>query len=549
MAQTGAQLFAQCLVNQGVERIFGIPGAKIDALFDALIDTPIEVIVCRHEQNAAFMAACYGRLTGKPGVVLVTSGPGVTNLVTGLLTANTEGDPVVAIGGNVPRAMKYKASHQQADNVALLEKATKYSAEVPVVDAIPEIVSNAFREACMPRAGAAFISIPQDILLEKTQANPLQKQAAPERGCASVESLKQLADHLNQAKRPVLLLGEVSSSFKNTAAVRRLLKHHSLPVVSTYQAAGVISRDLVENFVGRVGLFSNQPGDELLKDADCILTVGFNPAEYDPEIWHVDASIPVFHLDSRASNVRCAYSPQLECIGSIEKSLDQLMAFLPPLNTAKNAKNVSRLQKDILSHYEKGKEYTGLPIHPLRFIYELRTALDDEAIVISDVGSHYMWLARYFWSYEPRHLLFSNGQQTLGVALPWAIGASFADPQKQIISVSGDGGFLFSAMELETAVRVQANFIHFVWVDGHYDMVREQQKMKYKRDTAVAFGHVDLVAYAEAFGATGLRLEDPTEIAELIESHRSVGPVLVEVAIDYSDNETLFAAVQEQIGN
>lgn len=239
-AQTGAQLFAQCLVKQGVERIFGIPGAKIDALFDALIDTPIEVIVCRHEQNAAFMAACYGRLTGKPGVVLVTSGPGVTNLVTGLLTANTEGDPVVAIGGNVPRAMKYKASHQQADNVSLLEKATQYSAEVPVVGAIPEIISNAFRTACAPRKGAAFISVPQDILLEKTTLTAIKKLPVPERAAACTQHLQTLASRLTRAKRPVLLLGEESSAFEVAAAVRALLHHHALPVVSTYQAAGVI---------------------------------------------------------------------------------------------------------------------------------------------------------------------------------------------------------------------------------------------------------------------------------------------------------------------
>jgi acetolactate synthase-1/2/3 large subunit len=549
MTQTGAQLFAQCLLNQGVERIFGIPGAKIDALFDALIDTPIEVIVCRHEQNAAFMAASYGRLTGKPGVVLVTSGPGVTNLVTGLLTANTEGDPVVAIGGNVPRAMKYKASHQQADNVALLAKATQFSAEVPVVEAIPEIIANAFRAATLPRSGAAFISVPQDVLFEQTDAPALEAISPPELGPAAADTLQALATALQQAERPVLLLGEASSAPPVAQAVRALLAHHALPVVSTYQAAGVISRDLVDNFAGRVGLFNNQPGDQLLHQADCIVTVGFNPAEYDPEVWHTDARIPIFHLDNQPCQIRGSYEPKLECVGGITKSLQALCDYLPAQATAKNAATVKELQQNILTQCEQGKNYQQMPVHPLRFIHELRTALDDEAIVISDIGSHYMWLARYFWSYEPRHLLFSNGQQTLGVALPWALGAHFANPQQQIISISGDGGFLFSAMELETAVRVGANFIHFVWVDGHYDMVREQQKMKYNRDAAVAFGQLDLVSFAKAFGAVGIRLQDPREISNLIETHRDSGPVLVEVPIDYSDNGELFAAVQEHIGN
>jgi len=548
-SHTGAQLFAQCLVNQGVERIFGVPGAKIDALFDALIDTPIEVIVCRHEQNAAFMAASFGRLTGKPGVVLVTSGPGVSNLTTGLLTATTEGDPIVAIGGNVPRAMKYKASHQQADNVGLLREATKSAVEVPVVEAIPELVANAFRDAVAPRSGACSISVPQDILVETTKTPACEQPPIPQKGAASAESITKLSLAITQAERPVLLLGEESSAPQAAEAVRRLLQHHPIPVVSTYQAAGVVPRELVDCFVGRVGLFRNQPGDRLLAKSDCIVAVGFNPVEYDPEIWHVDNTVCLCDVNSRSCSVRSAYQPTLECVGDIAASLDAVKTTLPSSDGVKHKDIIASLRQGILSQYEEGKHYDGTPVHPLRFIYELRTALDDQALVISDVGSHYMWLARYFWSYEPRHLLFSNGQQTLGVALPWAMGAHFAYPDKRIVSVSGDGGFLFSAMELETAVRIQANFIHFVWCDGSYDMVKEQQHMKYDRDTAVQLGHVDIVRYAESFGATGLRLRDPSEIPALLEEYQGSGPVLVEVPIDYSDNPNLFKAMHEHLGN
>lgn len=549
MSHTGAQLFAQCLVNQGVERIFGVPGAKIDALFDALIDTPIEVIVCRHEQNAAFMAASFGRLTGKPGVVLVTSGPGVSNLTTGLLTGTTEGDPIVAIGGNVPRSMKYKASHQQADNVGLLREATKSAVEVPVVEAIPELVANAFRDAVAPRSGACFISVPQDILLETTKTPPCEQPSIPKKGAASAESITKLSLSITQAERPVLLLGEESSAPEAASAVRRLLRHHPLPVVSTYQAAGVVPRDLVDCFVGRVGLFRNQPGDQLLAKADCIVAVGFNPVEYDPEIWHVDNRVVLCDVASRPCSVRSAYQPTLECVGDIAASLDAVTSTLPSSDGVQHRDSIASLQQGILSQYEEGQSYEGIPVHPLRFIYELRTALDDQAMVISDVGSHYMWLARYFWSYEPRHLLFSNGQQTLGVALPWAMGAHFAYPEKTIVSVSGDGGFLFSAMELETAVRIQANVIHFVWCDGSYDMVKEQQHMKYDRDTAVQLGHVDIVRYAESFGAAGLRLRDPAEIPLILKDFQGKGPVLVEVPIDYSDNPMLFKAMHEHLGN
>ena len=529
-------------------RLVGI-NKRIDALFDALLDTPIELIVCRHEQNAAFMAASFGRLTGKPGVVLVTSGPGVSNLCTGLLTANTEGDPVVAIGGNVPRALKYKASHQQADNVALLCAATQQSVEVPVVDAIPEMISNAFRRAQTPRKGAVFISVPQDILQEKTRAQAQSMVRLYEQNQASDAVLAELVQAIVSSKQPVLLLGEEASEPAVAAAIDQLLRHHALAVVSTFQAAGVVARDTVGCFVGRVGLFKNQPGDQLLQSADCIITVGFNPVEYDPETWFGQSSAQLIHVDYRPCQIRSCYSPTLECIGDLAKTISALKERLPAQVSPNNADHIHRLSSRILTEYHSGKERSGLPIHPLRFIYELREAIDDDALVISDIGSHYMWLARYFWSFKPRHLLFSNGQQTLGVALPWAIGAHFANPKQRIISISGDGGFLFSAMELETAGRVGANFIHFVWCDGHYDMVREQQRMKYAREAAVAFGPVDLVGFANAFGATGIRLQDPADIKSIVSDTSLVGPVLVEVPIDYRDNLALFQDLHNGVGN
>ena len=205
--KTGAQLLVKCLEQHGVKYIFGIPGAKIDAVFDALLDSKIKLIVCRHEQNAAFAAACYGRLTGNPGVVLVTSGPGVSNLATGLLTATTEGDPVVAIGGNVPRAMRLKEAHQNSDSTRIMEPCTKSSVEVQMVENIPEIVANAFRSACMPQAGAAFISIPQDICLEKTTLAAPRSMPKISYGTAFAASIAQAAKLINKAKQPVILLG------------------------------------------------------------------------------------------------------------------------------------------------------------------------------------------------------------------------------------------------------------------------------------------------------------------------------------------------------
>ncbi len=550
MEITGAKLFADCLVKQGVEYIFGIPGAKIDALFDALIDTPIKVITCHHEQNAAFIAGAIGRITGKPGVVLVTSGPGISNLLTGLLTATTEGDPIVAIGGNVSRSMKLKESHQSTQNVRLTEAATKKSMEITSADNIPEVVANAFRLATLPRSGAVFISIPQDLLTDKVQTQPLGALAEVQLGACSKTNIEKAAKLINAAKKPALLLGLEASRPKVTAAIRKLLEKTKISTVSTYQAAGVISRDLLDCFVGRVGLFKNQPGDKLLDDADLVIAIGYSTVEYDPEVWNEGKSKVIIHIDYKMANIHSAYIPTVENIGDIKMTLNEISSRLDERKEILNKVAVQELQKELLEKIHIGADYSGPLMHPLRFIHDLRESIDDEATVISDVGTHYMWLARYFFSYQPHHLLFSNGQQTLGVALPWAIAASMMRPNTKIVSISGDGGFFFSAMELETAVREKLNFIHCIWCDGSYDMVKQQQLMKYKREAAVEFGEIDHIKFAESFGAKGFRVNHSDEFLPILnEAFSTEGPTIIEIPIDYSDNAELFKIFKTETGN
>lgn len=545
--RNGAKLLVECLVKQGVEFVFGLPGAKIDAVFDALLDSPIQLILCRHEQNAAFMAAAHGRLTGKPGVVLVTSGPGVANLATGLLTATTEGDPIVAIGGNVSRGMKYKASHQNTDNIKLMEAVTKARMEIPVVDAIPEIIENAFRVATRPHSGAVFISLPQDVGLELTTLTAPKATRPVVLGGADASLITETAKRLNQAKNPVLLLGQESSRPDNCAAIQHLINQAQIPVIGTYQAAGVVSRELLEYFVGRVGLFKNQPGDILMNQSDLIITIGFNPVEYDPEIWNKDESKKIIHINYDPADIRLGYSPMIELPGDIAATINTLTQLITPHISAQND-NYKSLSQELISKINEGKNHHNMPVHPLRFIHDLRNSLDDEAIVIADVGSNYMWMARYFLSFKPHHLLFSNGQQTLGVALPWAMAAKLTYPNKTIVSISGDGGFLFSAMELETAVREKLHIVHFVWVDGSYDMVKEQQLQKYHRGAAVQLGAVDIVKFAESFGARGYKINEVDQLIPTIQAALAgVGPVLVEIPIDYKDNPALFEGIISDI--
>ncbi|RJP00806.1 acetolactate synthase AlsS [Exiguobacterium sp. RIT452] len=539
--KTGADLVVDTLIEQGVDYVFGIPGAKIDSVFNVLQDRGPELIVARHEQNAAFMAQAIGRLTDKPGVVLVTSGPGASNLATGLVTANSEGDPVVAIAGAVTRADRLKRTHQSMDNQALFTPITNFSAEVQDADNIPEVLSNAFRTA-ETTSGAAFVSIPQDVGLSESNVTSFKAVPTPKLGIAPEEWINETANLIEKAQLPVLLLGMRSSQPHVVQAIRALLKRVSIPVVQTFQAAGTLSRELESNFYGRVGLFRNQPGDALLAEADLVLAVGYDPIGYDPKFWNQPShERTLIHLDQMRAEIDHFYRPDRELVGDVAATIDALADRLNPLSLPTGSTEFLRGLQQRLEERDIPPIVKDSPLtHPLYFMKTLREQIADDVTVTVDVGSHYIWMARHFRSYEPRHLLFSNGMQTLGVALPWAIAATLVRPGKKAVSISGDGGFLFSAMELETAVRLNAPLVHFVWRDSGFDMVAFQQEMKYKRKSGTSFGEVDLVKYAESFGAKGLRVNHPSElIAVMEEAWQTEGPVIVDVPIDYSDNITL----------
>ncbi|MDR0922005.1 MAG: acetolactate synthase AlsS [Lactobacillales bacterium] len=533
----GADMIIDSLINHDVKYIFGIPGAKIDRVFDTLEDKGPELIVARHEQNAAFMAAAVGRITGEPGVVIATSGPGASNLATGLVTANAEGDPILAIGGQVKRGDLLKSTHQSMNNAALFEPITKYSVEVQDPETLSEIMANAFRLAKAGKPGASFISVPQDVVDSEVKAQAIKPLSDPKLGSASVNDITYLAQAIRGAQLPVLLLGMRASSEEVTAAIRNLVSSIPLPVVETFQGAGIISRELENAFFGRVGLFRNQPGDMLLKKSDLVIAVGYDPIEYEARNWNAEKESRVIVIDNEPAEIDTFYQPEKELIGNISETLDSLLAAVNGYKLPSESLEYLRGLREKLTETEVAPvEEDGL-VHPLEVIEVLQKNVTDEMTVTVDVGSHYIWMARHFRSYEPRHLLFSNGMQTLGVALPWAISAALIREGKQVISVSGDGGFLFSAQELETAVRLKLPIVHIIWNDGHYNMVEFQEEMKYGRSSGVDFGPVDFVKYAEAFGAKGLRVANKDEFeAALQEGFATEGPVIIDVPIDYKDN-------------
>ena len=537
----GSKSVVESLINHHVDYVFGIPGAKIDGVFNELEDQGPELIVTRHEQNAAFMAQAIGRITGEPGVVIATSGPGASNLATGLVTATAEGDPVLAIAGQVKRSDLLKLTHQSMDNAALFQPITKYSAEIQDPETISEVIANAYRMAKSSKKGASFISIPQDVVDAPVQGNVIKPLSDPKLGSASADDIRYLAERIREAKLPVLLVGMRGSSEKETLAIRQLVEKTALPVVETFQAAGVISRELEAHFFGRVGLFRNQPGDMLLKRSDLVIAIGYDPIEYEARNWNAEKDARIIVIDEAPAEIDPFMQPERELIGDISATLDLLTGSLEPQQVSEDSKEyLASLQAKLTERdIVQSKGEAGI-LHPLEVINTLQSKVTDDMTVTVDVGSHYIWMARHFRSYEPRHLLFSNGMQTLGVALPWAISAALVRPNTQIVSVSGDGGFLFSAQDLETAVRKKLNIVHLIWNDGHYNMVEFQEKMKYQRASGVDFGPVDFVKYAEAFGAKGIRATSVEELEKALEEgFATEGPVIIDIPIDYRDNEKL----------
>ena len=538
-----AQRVVEALDLAGVRYVFGIPGAKIDAVFDALLGGSAELVVCRHEQNAAFMAAAIGRLTGTPGVVLVTSGPGTSNLATGLVTATTEQDPVVAICGAVPRDQRLKHTHQSMDAAGLLGTVTKFVGEVDAPDDVAETVANAFRLAATHPRGATAVVLPADVAAAVTAAALTTMPKVPRMGPAPTADITRAAEAVRAARSPVLLVGDRGSDPEVTAALHGLIADTDLPVVETFQGAGVLSRELETHYLGRVGLFRNQPGDVVLARADVVITVGYDPVEYDAALWNTDATRAIIHIDAVPASIDNHYQPAVELHGDIAGTLGELAPLLSGLRLDAEANSATAEQRDRLTTIDEEARATsesGLGLNPAAVVLALRDNLADDATVACDVGSNYIYMARHFRCYRPRHLLFSNGQQTLGVALPWAIAAALVRPGTQIVSVSGDGGFLFSAQELETAHRLGVTLTHIILRDDTYDMVAFQEVMKYGRTSGIQLGSYDTVSYASAFGAHGHRANSMAEFVSTLETALAEpGVSIIDAPVDYSHNSDL----------
>jgi acetolactate synthase-1/2/3 large subunit len=444
----------------------------------------------------------------------------------------------------VKRADNQKQTHQSMDTVSMFRPVTKYCAEVHAGSAISEVIANAFRHAEFGRPGASFISLPMDIVNEPVSAPVLAGCRLPRMGAAAAEDIRAAVKLIQQAKCPVLLLGLQASRPENSEAVRQLLHRTHMPVVGTYQAAGVIDVNHFARFAGRVGLFNNQPADQLLQKADLVVSVGYGPIEYDPCMWNSQGRLKLVHIDVLPADIDTCYRPDVELVGNISATLDMMTeAFNSVVSVPAEVELIlSDLGRQRNELAERAARRGGMPIHPLRIVKELQDIVSDDVTLCVDMGSFHIWIARYLYSFRARQLLISNGQQTMGVALPWAIGAALVRPGDKVVSISGDGGFMQSSMELETAVRLKNNIVHVIWVDNAYNMVEMQELNKYQRKSGVEFGPIDFKAYAEACGAVGFAVQSVEDLRPMLRKAMEIqGPVVVAIPVDYADNYKLMA--------
>lgn len=530
-----AELFVKCLENEGIDRIFGIPGEENIDVMDALLGSRIDFVTTRHEQGAAFMADVHGRLTGRAGVCLSTLGPGATNLVTGIADANLDRAPVIAIAGQAGTNRLHKESHQVLNLVELFKPITKYSTQILVPQNIPEIVRKAFKVAQTEKPGACFIDFPENIAeMDVTGSTPLKVQYAtipyPPK-----QKITQAADVIQRAQYPVIMAGNGVIRAKASEALIEFAEKLKIPIANTFMAKGVIpfSNELS---LGTVGLQAHDYVSCGFDKADLIICVGFDMIEYHPYLWHSQKNKKIIHIDVTPAEVDEFYILECGVIGDIQQSLLAIAAEI----SSRPQYRATALRKIIVEQAERYANDTGFPIKPQKIVWDLRQVLRDEDIIICDVGAHKMWMARLYQANLPNTCIISNGFASMGISVPGSIAAKLIYPDKTIVAVTGDAGFMMNSQEIETALRVGTAIIVLIWRDNEYGLIRWKQEAHFGRASHIDFNNPDFVKYAESFGAKGYRVNSAAELVPTLK--RAIADntvVLIDCPVDYSENMKL----------
>jgi acetolactate synthase-1/2/3 large subunit len=528
-------LLVACLVNEGAKYLFGVPGEENLDLMESLAQTDaITFVTTRHESGAAFMADVYGRLSTYPGVCLATLGPGATNLLTGVADAQLDRAPLVAITGQAGLDRAHKESHQYIDVVQMFAPVTKWNTRVEQPENVPEIVRKAFRLARLEKPGATHIELPEDIAAEPVADDaapmPVRRTTYPK---ADPKSLERATDILMHAARPVILAGNGVIRRRATPALRALASALGIGVTTTFMAKGVMDyRDpLAEPAVGLRAKEASQFG---LEDADVVIAIGYDLVEWSPNQWNARRAKTIIHVDSTPAEIDLFYLPAIEVVGEIADSLDALREALAAHHERWPTPNFGSDEEEELRRFAHDD---SVPLKPQRVIGAVRDVLGDDDILISDVGAHKLWLSRLYPTAEPNTCIIANGFAAMGIALPGAIAAKLVFPQRKVIAVNGDGGFLMNSQELETARRMKTAFPTVVWKDGRYGVIELNQTRRFGRPFGIEFGNPDFVQFARSFDLPGFRVDAADDLLPTLKRALDLDlPSLIEVPVDYREN-------------
>lgn len=529
-----AEHLVRCLENEEVSVMFGLPGEENLDVMDALIDSDIRFVLARHEQAAAFMADVWGRLSGRAGVCLSTLGPGATNLITGVADAYLDRAPMVVLTGQVDLDSLHKESHQNIDLVEMFRPITKWNTQVVEPKIMSEAIRKAFKVAEIEKPGPTHLDLPEDVARMDVNDTPLPVNR-PRGTVPAPKEIERALIEIKNAARPVIIAGNGVIRGQASESLVRFAESFNIPVVNTFMGKGALSyRNPLSMLT--VGLHAQDTSDSGLDRADLVLAVGYDLVEFSPKAWNPDRDKRIVNIDTQPAEVDAFYNVQVGLIGKISSSLDVLSehAFRHPAGAPSDVTDLA------LEELEGCANDRAFPLTPQRIISEIRKALRDDDIVISDVGAHKMWIARMYPAAKPNTCIISNGLAAMGIAVPGAIAAKILYPDKRILAAVGDGGFMMNSQEIETAIREQAPFVTLIFRDDKFGLIDWKQMNIFKRATHVDFANPDFVKYAESFGARGYRVEAADELGPILKDAFSQKvPSIVDCPVDYSENDSL----------
>jgi acetolactate synthase-1/2/3 large subunit len=532
-----SDLFIECLEEEGCEYIFGVPGEEnLDFLDSLSRSKKIKLVLTRHEQGAGFMAATYGRHTGKTGVCIATLGPGATNFVTAAAYATLGGMPMLMITGQKPIKKSKQGRFQILDVVSMMGPITKFTHQMASSDNIPSRVREAYRLAEEEKPGATHIELPEDIADEHTDSRPL-KRSMVRRPSADPKSVRQAVNALENAKSPVLVIGAGANRTMTGRMLLQFIEKTGIPFLTTQLGKGVID-ERHPKFLGCAALSAGDFVHRAIEDSDCIVNIGHDVIEKPPFFMH-EGGPTVIHVSSKTAEVDPVYFPHIEVIGDIANAIWQMKEDIVPNGSWTCGKMLEYRAAEV-AHTAPLAADARFPIFPPHLVSQIRAAMPDDGIICLDNGVYKIWFARGYTAYRPNTVLLDNALATMGAGLPSAMMSAMLYPERKVMAICGDGGFMMNSQEMETAVRLGLNLTVLILNDSSYGMIRWKQANMGFADFGLTYGNPDFVKYAESYGAHGHRVESSAHLEELLAHCRDTpGVHLIDCPVDYSENDQI----------